>query len=102
MTKSQKYYYVYILTNKQNGALYIGVTNNLSRRVYEHKTCAIPGFSAKYKTDKLVYFERFEDINEAIKHEKRMKHWLRNWKKDLIEKYNPEWRDLYNELNMLL
>ena len=102
MKYTQRYYYVYILASKQNGTLYIGVTGNLPQRIFEHKQHLTPGFTSKYNVDKLVYFERFEDINEAIAHEKRLKYWHRNWKKDLIEKYNPTWRDLYEDLNNLL
>ncbi len=98
----QKYYYVYILASDRNGTLYIGFTSNLAQRVYEHKNHLTPGFTSRYGVCKLVYFERFEDVKQAIRHEKRLKEWKRNWKKDLIEKYNPEWRDLYDELNMLV
>ncbi len=98
----QRYYYVYILASSRNGTLYVGVTGNLPQRIFEHKNHLLPGFTKTYSVDKLVYFERFEDINEAIKHEKRLKFWHRNWKKDLIEKYNPDWRDLYDDLNNLL
>ena len=102
MLNIMKYYYVYILSSQQNGTLYIGVTSNLPQRIYEHKMHLTPGFTSKYNVDKLVYFERFEDVNAAIKHEKRLKYWHRNWKKDLIEKYNPGWRDLYEDLHKLL
>ncbi len=102
MTPYQKFYYVYILASQRNGTLYIGFTSNLPQRIYEHKQHLTPGFSSKYNVNKLVYFERFEDVNAAIKHEKRLKSWHRKWKKDLIEKYNPEWRDLYEDLNNLL
>jgi len=101
MQYEQKYYYVYIMASGRNGTLYIGVTNNIARRVYEHKTHAVPGFTSKYNVDKLVYYERFDDINMAITHEKRLKRYNRNWKKDLIERYNPEWKDLYDDLIML-
>ncbi len=90
--------YVYIITNKTNGTLYIGVTNNLIRRIYEHKNKLIKGFSSKYNLDRLVYYEIFEDETNAIQREKTLKNWNRNWKKDLIENVNPEWKDLYNEL----
>ena len=102
MTTFQKFYYVYILASERNGTLYIGFTSNLPQRIFEHKQHLTPGFTSKYNVDKLVYFERFEDVNDAIKHEKRLKNWHRNWKKDLIEKHNPEWRDLYDDLNNLL
>lgn len=98
----QKYYYVYILANDRNGTLYVGFTSNLPQRIYEHKHHLTPGFTSRYNVCKLVYFERFEDVHQAIRHEKRLKGWKRNWKKDLIEKYNPTWRDLYDDLNMLL
>jgi putative endonuclease len=91
-------YYVYILASKKNGTIYIGVTNNLIRRVYEHKEGLIDGFTKKYNVKKLVYFEIYNDIYEAIKREKAMKKWLRKWKIELIEKTNPGWKDLYEEL----
>ncbi|MFA3781635.1 GIY-YIG nuclease family protein [Melioribacteraceae bacterium 4301-Me] len=91
-------YYVYILASKKNGTLYIGVTNDLIRRVYEHKAGLIEGFTKKYNVKMLIYYEVHKDINEAIKREKAMKKWLRKWKIELIEKSNPEWRDLYEEL----
>ena len=94
----QRYYYVYILASKRNGTLYIGVTNDLLRRVYEHKNHLLPGFTDNYTVTRLVYVEKFTDINEAIHREKRLKEWKRNWKKELIEKYNPEWKDLYDDL----
>jgi putative endonuclease len=91
-------YHVYILANERNGTLYIGVTNNLVRRVYEHKNNLVKGFTEKYGLHKLVYFESVEDITSAITREKQLKKWERNWKLSLIEKINPEWRDLYEEL----
>ena len=87
-------YYVYILASDRNGTLYIGVTNNIFRRVNEHKNKDIKGFTEKYNIDKLVYYEKYEDINEAIIQEKRLKKWNRKWKLDLIEQSNPKWRDL--------
>ena len=87
-------YYVYILASDRNGTLYIGVTNNIVRRVNEHKNKDIKGFTEKYNIDKLVYYEKYEDINEAIIQEKRLKKWNRKWKLDLIEQSNPKWRDL--------
>jgi len=89
-----KSYYVYILTNKKNGTLYIGVTNDLERRVYEHKNKIIEGFTKKYNLTKLVYYEETDDVVAAIEYEKRMKKWYRKWKIELIEKDNPEWEDL--------
>ncbi len=90
----EKYYFVYIMTNKHNTVLYTGVTNNLQRRVYEHKNKTLKGFTFKYNINKLVYFEHFEDINEAIRREKQLKGWLRKKKITLIENQNPEWKDL--------
>ena len=87
-------YYVYILTNKSNEVLYIGVTNNLPRRLFEHKNEQIEGFTKKYHIHKLVFFEEFSDITEAIACEKRLKHWTRAKKNALIESKNPDWRDL--------
>lgn len=92
-------YYVYILTNKPNGTLYIGVTNDIARRVYEHKTKAVKGFSQKYNLDKVVYIEEYPTAEEAIHREKCMKEWKRVWKIQKIVEMNPEWRDLYAEFN---
>ena len=89
-----KQYFVYIMTNKPKGTLYIGVTNNLYRRVYEHKNKTIKDFTQKYNLTKLVYFEETNLIYEALLREKRMKRWKRDWKINLIEKENPEWRDI--------
>ena len=91
-------YYVYILASKRNGTLYIGLTNNLVKRVYEHKHGMVEGFTEKYNVDKLVYYEETNDVNSAISRDKQMKKWKRNWKISLIERTNPEWRDLYNDL----
>ncbi len=93
-----KNYYVYILASKRNGTLYIGMTNDLIRRVNEHKNDLIEGFTKKYGVHKLVYFEQTSDIESAIQREKRLKKWNRQWKLDLIEKENPEWKDLYDGL----
>ena len=89
-----KHYHVYILTNKNNKVLYIGVTNDLLRRGNEHKSKLIEGFTKKYNVNKLVYFEEFIDINQAIAKEKKIKGWLRSKKISLIESKNPKWRDL--------
>lgn len=102
MWTAEKYYYVYIMASSRNGTLYVGFTSNLVQRVFEHKNHLLPGFTSRYNVDKSVYFERFTDVNRAIRHEKRLKEWQRNWKKDLIEKFNPQWRDLYEDLNNLL
>jgi len=93
-----KNYYVYILASKRNGTLYIGVTNDLLRRVYEHKNNLVEGFSKKYKVHMLVFFEQTDSIESAIAREKQIKSWNRKWKLDLIEKNNPDWFDLYNDL----
>ena len=86
--------YVYILTNKSNKVLYIGVTNNLSRRVYEHKNKLVEGFTKKYKLTRLVYYEIGDSIEDAIRREKQFKNWHRDWKMNLISQFNPEWKDL--------
>ncbi|MBL7069369.1 MAG: GIY-YIG nuclease family protein [Candidatus Omnitrophica bacterium] len=93
-----KEYYVYILASRRNGTLYIGVTNNLAKRVYEHKNDLVSGFTQKYKVHKLAYYESYNDVNEALVKEKRLKKWNRQWKIELIEKFNPEWRDLYDDI----
>ena len=95
-----KVYYVYILASKKNGTLYVGVTNNLKRRIYEHKGKLIEGFTNKYNVSQLIYFEQYSDIREALTREKRLKKWNRAWKVALIEKTNPEWEDLYYKLNV--
>ena len=86
------------MNNKKNGVLYIGVTNNLLRRVWEHKEGILKGFTEKYKLKNLVYYEFHEDILSAIQREKHLKLWSRQWKVKLIEKENPEWNDLYKKL----
>ena len=88
-------YYIYILANKRNGTLYIGVTSNLVKRAYEHKSSIIDGFTKKYNIHKLVYYEISDDIESAIRREKQLKKWNRKWKLELIEKNNPKWKDLY-------
>jgi putative endonuclease len=88
-------YYVYILASRIGGTLYVGVTNDLIRRVYEHKSKSTEGFTEKYDVIKLVYFEPFDDPENAIKREKRLKKWNRAWKIRLIEERNPNWDDLY-------
>ncbi|HBC71447.1 MAG TPA: GIY-YIG nuclease [Coxiellaceae bacterium] len=91
-------YWVYILCSRRNGTLYVGVTNDLVRRVYEHKQKLVKGFTKKYAVDKLVYMEEFNDINEAISREKVIKKWKRVWKLRLIEQENYQWEDLYDLL----
>ena len=88
-------YYVYILTNLHNKVLYTGVTNNLKRRVYEHKNKLLEGFTKRYNVDKLVYFERYTDVKTALNREKEIKGWLRVKKQALIEAENPNFEDLY-------
>ncbi len=87
-----------MLASKRNGTLYIGVTSNLVRRVFEHKNGMVEGFTKKYNVHKLVYYEHTGDINGAINREKQLKKWRREWKLKLIEESNPEWKDLYQEL----
>ncbi|MBN2676179.1 MAG: GIY-YIG nuclease family protein [Alphaproteobacteria bacterium] len=94
----QKQYYVYILFSQKNGTLYVGVTSDLVRRVWEHKNKVVEGFTKKYNVDKLGYYEVFEEIEYAIIREKRLKKFLRKEKLDLIEKQNPKWIDLYDEI----
>ena len=91
-------YYVYILASKKKGTLYIGVTSNLVKRIYEHKNDLVDGFTKEYAVHNLVYFETTESVESAIAREKKLKKWNRAWKIRLIEKNNSEWRDLYTEL----
>jgi len=91
-------YYVYILASRKKGTLYIGVTSDLLKRIYEHKHDLVEGFTKQYKVHNLVYFEFTESIESAIAREKKLKKWNREWKIRLIEKSNPDWRDLYLEL----
>jgi putative endonuclease len=88
-------YFVYILASQRNGTLYVGVTNNLGRRIHEHREKIIEGFTSQYNVTKLVWFDQTSSIEEAIAHEKRLKRWQRAWKIALIEKTNPTWNDLY-------
>ncbi len=92
-------YYVYILASERNGTLYVGVTNNIVRRVWEHKEGVAEGFTKKYNVKRLVYVEEHSQIGAAIHREKRLKEWQRKWKLDLIEKDNPNWDDLYEQLD---
>ena len=93
-----KDYYVYILASKKDGVLYIGVTNDLVRRVYEHKNDIVKGLTQKYFVKKLVYYEVTKSVVIAIQREKQLKKWKREWKIALIEEFNPEWNDLYYEI----
>ena len=91
-----KNYYIYIMANKTNTTIYIGVTGNLIKRVWEHKNKLIRGFTTRYNIDKLVYYEETTDVNSAIAREKQLKGWNRARKNQLIEKVNPNWDDLYD------
>ncbi len=93
-----KIYVVYIVTNKPNGILYVGFTNDLKRRMDEHKQEKVDGFTKKYNLKRLVYFEPFYYVKNAIYREKQLKGWRRQWKIDLIEKKNVRWLDLYEEI----
>ena len=90
--------YVYIITNKNNSVLYVGVTSDLVRRVYQHKNKLVDGFSKRYNLDKLVYYEFSENIETAIQREKQLKNWHRGWKINLINEKNPNWDDLYETI----
>ena len=91
-------YFVYMLASRRHGTLYIGVTNDLVRRVHEHRSHAVPGFTRRYRVERLVWFEAHDEIKAAIRREKTLKRWLRAWKVALIEQANPTWRDLYGEI----
>ena len=90
--------YIYFMTNRTNSVLYIGVTNSLTRRISEHNEGHGSNFTAKYNCDKLVYYEVFPDIEQAIAREKQLKHFKREWKNELVEKVNPEWRDIATDI----
>ncbi len=90
--------YIYIMSNKTNGTIYIGVTSDIIKRVYEHKNKLVDGFTKQYNLHDLVYYEVYDDINEAIKREKQLKSWKRQWKIDLIQKDNVDWKDLYDSI----
>ena len=91
-------FYVYIMASGKNGTIYTGMTSNLVKRVWEHKEKLVEGFPEKYNVDRLVYYEIYEDVYNARTREKRLKKWRRAWKIELIEKENPNWRDLYPEI----
>ena len=91
-------YWVYILANFKRGALYIGVTNDLARRVFQHRDRTIRGFTSRYAVAHLFHFEQYDDPRTAIQREKNLKHWSREWKIALIERGNPDWRDLYDDI----
>jgi putative endonuclease len=92
-------FYVYIVASQRNGTIYIGMTDDLPRRIYEHKIKAYPGFTARYGCDKLVWYETHHSRETAFQRERRMKEWRRSWKLALIEEDNPTWVDLYETLN---
>ena len=94
MFKTAHQYYVYIITNKKEGVLYIGVTNDLERRMFEHKNKLVEGFSSRYNLDKLIYFEVYQYVSDAIKREKNLKKWKRDWKINLVVEENADWKDL--------
>jgi len=91
--------WVYIVTNKPNGTLYTGVTNNIARRAWEHREGVVDGFTKQYGLKRLVFVERHEDIRDAIRREKAIKEWRRAWKVRLILAQNPDWEDLYDQLS---
>lgn len=93
-----RHYYVYILASRRNGTLYVGVTGDLIRRIYEHKNGLVEGFTKKYQVHMLVHFEETGDVHAALAREKQLKNWQRKWKLELIEKTNPRWEDLYPQL----
>jgi putative endonuclease len=96
----ERSYYVYLLTNWNNKVMYVGVTNDLARRIYEHKSKLVPGFTEKYQVRKLVYFEETSDVEAALAREKEIKKWRREKKDALVIDRNPEWRDLSEELGI--
>ncbi len=95
-----KQFYVYILANKRNGTLYIGVTSDLVQRIWQHKNKMVQGFTNKYNVDRLVYYETHYNAESAITREKQMKKWRRAWKIRLIEEKNPDWNDLYDDIRL--
>ena len=90
--------YVYLVTNRPNGTLYLGATNDLARRAFEHRTGMVPGFTKRYGLTRLVWYEPHDSIGSAIHRERMMKHWPRRWKVRLIQAMNPAWDDLYDRL----
>ena len=95
---SMKQYYVYILASERNGTLYVGVTSDLVKRIWQHKNNLADGFTKKYGAHQLVHYEETSDVNSAIAREKQLKNWQRKWKLELIEKTNPQWEDLYKKI----
>ena len=99
MTINEKQFFVYIMASRKHGTLYIGITSDLMRRMWEHKEGAVPGFTKRYKVNKLVHYEVFAEPTIAIQREKSLKRWPRDWKTNLVERDNPEWLDLYTEMS---
>ncbi len=95
---TEAHYYVYILASKRNGTLYVGITSDLAKRVWEHKQKLVEGFTKEYAVGQLVWFELHSSVDAAIQREKRIKKWYRKWKLELIEAGNPDWRDLSKDL----
>ncbi len=95
---NDKIFYVYILASKRNGTLYIGVTSDIVKRIWQHKNNLMKGFTEKYGVKQLVYYETYNDAETAIKREKQLKKWKRAWKLEIIEKKNPKWLDLYPDI----
>lgn len=95
-------WYVYLLASSRNGTLYCGVTNNLERRIWQHKNGYVKGFTSKYGVRRLVWFDTYRDVNAAILQEKRLRRWRRSWNLELIERQNPDWNDLYSDLTASL
>ena len=93
-----KRYFVYILASKRNGTIYVGSTSNLIQRVWQHKNKEMKGFTEKYDVNLLVYYEEHLNIAEMVRREKRLKNWCRQWKLNLIEGFNPAWKDLYDAI----
>jgi putative endonuclease len=91
-------YYVYILASRKDGAIYVGITNDIVRRIFEHRTKVVPGFTSRYNITRLVWFEIYDDPISAISREKELKKWKRTWKTQLIEAQNPQWEDLYESI----
>ncbi|RDI46934.1 GIY-YIG nuclease family protein [Aquicella lusitana] len=93
-----KQYFVYILASQRHGTLYTGSTSDLKKRIWQHKNNIIPGFTAKYRVHRLVYYEEHSSLVEMVRRERRIKNWCRKWKLNLIEEFNPTWKDLYEEV----
>jgi putative endonuclease len=91
-------YFVYIIASRKDGAIYIGVSNDIVRRIFEHRNKVVPGFASKYNITRLVWFEMYDDPISAISREKELKKWKRSWKVQLIEAQNPQWNDLYDSI----